>query len=218
MVISKWNKWGVSVVSILGFALTTSLLGYAQAPLLFPFSNIIIPVLLGVGVFISLFLLLPRQRTILDDITNLEGFGVDIRVVVKWLVEEESKLRNIRKLANRLDQTSKEKVIDIIEIAEKLFENVKIDPSSYRDVRRVLGLYLNSTVEILEKVELLMRKSLDNRDNSAMVNKLNSTLEELEDSFKGLANRMIARDSLKLDIELDVFKERLSSDGLTVKE
>lgn len=218
MVISNWNKWGISVVSILGFALTASLTSWIAAPLLFPYSNLVIPFLFGFGILLSLYLLLPRQKTILDDLANLEGFGVDINVVIGWLVQEERKIRRIRKLVASLNETSREKVMDIIEITEKLFENVKIDPASYRDIRRVVGLYLDSTVEILEKVELLMRKSLDDTDNTPMVHKLDSTLDDLEDSFRGLANRMIARDSLRLDVELEVLSERLASDGLTVKE
>lgn len=218
MIISKWNKWGILVVSFIFFILTAIITGIGTAPLIFPYSNIVIPMLLGFGALISSYLLLPRQRTIFDDISGLEGFGVDIKVVLTWLIGEERKLNKIKKLSRSLDQTSNEKVNDIISVAEKLFENIRIDPKSYRDVRRVLGLYLNSTIEILEKVELLMKKSLDNTDNADLIKKLNSTLDELEDSFRGLANKMIASDTLRLDIEMDIFKERLANDGLTVKE
>lgn len=217
MIVSKWNKYGVLVTSI-GAGLVYFLVMFMlPAPILFPYSNFLIPLAFGLAVFIGVFMSTPRQKTLLDELRNIEGFGVDIAMVFEWLIGEEAKISRIKKLANNLSASSKERVDAIITVANKLFENIKIDPSSYRDARRVMGLYLNSTVEILEKVNTLMKKSMDN-NHSEMISKLDRTLEDLDDSFRGLVTKMIERDTMRLDVEMEVMRERLNNDGLTVRE
>ena len=218
MLKSTWNSRTVPLIGVAVTAIAFAAVFSLPAPELFRFSHLatsfILSFLLGIGIF----LLLPRQKTLIDELKNKDGFGVDIGVVLEWLAGEDQKVKRLEQLSKAMPDHIKEQVSEVIMVTYKIFDNIKLDPASYRTARRVLGVYLDNTLSIMTNVDMLMKKSLSQENNKSTMRELSAVLQDLNDSFQGLVDKMVAKDTMRLDIELDIMKTRLETDGLTVRE
>ncbi|MHA7850134.1 5-bromo-4-chloroindolyl phosphate hydrolysis family protein [Roseovarius sp.] len=98
---------------------------------------------------------------------------------------------------------------DLRRSAERLFTILRKDPERHRDLRRLLGVYLDAAREATERFAIL-HAAVPDADAKA---RYLAMLERLRDQFEDRTRKYLRDGHSKLDVELDVLQSRLTSEA-----
>lgn len=105
------------------------------------------------------------------------------------------------------------RVVTFQTIARKMIRTVEEDPRDLTGARKFLGVYLQGARDATTKfVGLYGRK----QDETARAN-FESLLDDLEANFAARIEKMLLDDRGDMDIEINVLRDRLKRDGVTLK-
>lgn len=96
--------------------------------------------------------------------------------------------------------------------ARHMFRAIEDDPRDLVAARKYLSVYLKAARDASAKFADIYAR---NQSGEAR-NKYEALLSDLEKQFAGRTQKLLADDHLDLDIEIDVLRERLAREGVTV--
>jgi 5-bromo-4-chloroindolyl phosphate hydrolysis protein len=96
--------------------------------------------------------------------------------------------------------------------ARQMFRTIEEDPRDLSQVRKYLGVYLKGARDATIKFADLYGRNRDIRTRADYV----SLLEDLDKNFSARTTKMLLDDSTDLDVEIEVLRDRLSRDGLSI--
>ena len=98
-------------------------------------------------------------------------------------------------------------------VARKMIRTVEEDPRDLTGARKFLGVYLQGARDATTKfVDLYQRK----KDESARSN-YEALLDDLEQNFAARTDKMMLDDRSDMDIEINVLRDRLQREGVSLK-
>ncbi len=119
----------------------------------------------------------------------------------------------IRAMSRALsDRRAKLEVESLALSAEDMFRALEEDPSDYRNSRRYLGVYLQGARDATSQF-LQLPKSEQTAEAEA---KYLALIRELDEGFRQKRETILADNRNSLDIEIDVLRERLASEGIKI--
>lgn len=133
--------------------------------------------------------------------------------VVRAVEEGEAHLAAMHRAISRLnDRRLLRQVEHFQATARHLFRVVEDDPRDLTAARKYLSVYLDAARQAAEKFE-----GLYTRNQSADARqKFESILQDLDSSFAQRTQKFLADDHVDLDIEIDVLRDRLEREGVTI--
>ena len=96
--------------------------------------------------------------------------------------------------------------------ARDMFRTVEEDPRDLTQARKYMGVYLQGARDATVKFADLYAR---NRDPGVRADYV-SLLDDLETNFSARTQRMLLSDRSDLDVEIDVLRDRLNRDSLTI--
>jgi 5-bromo-4-chloroindolyl phosphate hydrolysis protein len=124
------------------------------------------------------------------------------------------KLRKIKKLAMGIDDGSvRGKILDIHEVARKIFENFKKDPKDVKYARQFLNYYLDTVIKIIIQYTDLLGKNISSDDKETL-KRAEEMLTVIEETFTKQLGKLYEDDFLDLDSELKVLEKTIKYDGV----
>jgi 5-bromo-4-chloroindolyl phosphate hydrolysis protein len=162
------------------------------------------------GYAASIFLVFPSKKE--EKAAELEDM---LRSVLK---EGEDKLKLMRSLGSQVQkQTMRLKIDTMCDIGTQIFETVKKKPRDVRSVQQFSAYYLDTTIKIIRKyIELSAHKSYSEEIRNA-VQKVESTLSNVQLAFEKQLENLVRDDVLDLDTEMAVLEETLELEGLEIR-
>ena len=94
--------------------------------------------------------------------------------------------------------------------ARELFLRIEAEPARLAGARRYLGVYLLGACDAAKQYAALDRKARDGHARARFV----ALLDDLERDFAARSEALLADDRARLDIEIEVLRERLQREGL----
>jgi 5-bromo-4-chloroindolyl phosphate hydrolysis protein len=139
-----------------------------------------------------------------------EAPGVDTRVVREQLEQAHGRLRAIESAGRALVPELRNRLSHIAGIGRTILHEIEQDPADAARARRFLGVYLDSaeriTVEYARTHRHARRQPIDDNFRQLLI--------EMEATFAEQHRRLIERDLLSLDAEIEVLNTRLTREGL----
>lgn len=175
--------------------------------------NIIISIAVGVIAFIGgMFLFGSKLK---KNQMEFSGLDMDSQLVASVIKEGEERLKKIRQLSFKInDRRTKEKVDKIIDVTERIFDDIKKDPKDAKPAKKFLTYYLDSTVNILEKYIDISSKRLSSPEINATLTKVETILDTIVEAFEKLLEKLLENDIIDLDTEISVLESTIKSEGL----
>ncbi len=152
----------------------------------------------------------------IDPLTDKRMEGVDMRQqdrVARVVNEAESYLDVMQsQIAAINDRKLERRVADFRTVAEKMIRTVEEDPRDLTGARKFLGVYLMGARDATVKfVDLYARNNdADARESYAAL------LDDLEDNFASKTDKMLLDDRSDMDIEINVLRDRLQREGVSL--
>lgn len=128
------------------------------------------------------------------------------------LQKAEQKLNALKAHSEKLNKNLQSRVNALSQSAQKMFRAIEARPSEFRQARRYLGIYLQGAEEATEQYLALPSPTAE------QTQKFDALLFELTEGFNMNRERLESNHSLALDVEIDVLRERLASEGISSKE
>ncbi|MEQ8651201.1 MAG: 5-bromo-4-chloroindolyl phosphate hydrolysis family protein [Kiloniellales bacterium] len=139
-----------------------------------------------------------RMAAVADEI--LDGIGQDRK-----------ELRTARKamagyiLGQRIDR--------VVALTNRILDRIREDPRDLRRARKFMNVYLDGAAEVAER---LVRLQHNDREAAAqMAPRMVALLAAMERAAEELHQKLLANDTLDLDIQIEVLEQRIQREGLT---
>ena len=137
--------------------------------------------------------------------------GVDIRLVRQQLEQAHGRLRAIEGAGQALAVPElRDRLSHIAGIGRTILREIEQDPADAARARRFLGVYLDSA----ERVTLEYARRHSHARRQPIDDNFRQLLVEMETTFAEQHRRLIERDLLSLDAEIQVLNTRLKREGL----
>lgn len=145
---------------------------------------------------------------LLDGVTDEQ-----LKQILKAGHEKQLVLKNLRNKVSKLE--IKEQVDKIIDVVNRIFEDLKHDPKDVKIARQFLNYYLDSTIKILKKyTELSQHSGLSRGDVNATLEKTEHLLNKIYTAFEAQLAKLLEDDAMDLDTEVELLEQTLKMEGL----
>lgn len=152
----------------------------------------------------------PQVSMYLNGVENAE-----VRAVLKKGFDKQQTLKKLRvKISKR---QIREKVNRIVDVVDRIFENLKKDPKDIKAARQFLNYYLDSTITILEKYVQLSMHGAAGSELKTTLEKTESMLDNIEHSFEVQLGKLLSNDVMDLDTEIKLLEKTFKMEGLDIK-
>ncbi|ABZ82634.1 conserved hypothetical protein [Heliomicrobium modesticaldum Ice1] len=105
------------------------------------------------------------------------------------------------------------KVTRLYKIAEQILDITEKDLRQISKVQSFFNHYLDATVTILDKYSLLSSQPISNDEIRNALEKTHAGLQDLIHAYEEQLNKLLAKDLLELEVEVNVLKQTLDSKG-----
>ncbi len=147
-------------------------------------------------------------NVLLDGVTD-----ENLKEILKTGHEKQKKLQELRNKVTKLE--IKEQVDKIIDVVNRIFDDLKHDPKDVKIARQFLNYYLDSTIKILKKyTELSAHSGLNSSEVSATLDKTEQLLNKIYTAFEAQLAKLLEDDAMDLDVEVELLEQTLKMEGL----
>jgi 5-bromo-4-chloroindolyl phosphate hydrolysis protein len=214
---SVFNAYGRAVMA--GVAGSCAFL-YAKtgipAPEMFMFSDWAISTGIGLLTTVGVQSALPTTRTLQDQLYNMsEVSGLSADEVAETVNGAKAQIKQIRETAKVIsNQTVATRIGEIADVAYKIVDGFIDDPADIKRSRAFLVNYLDQTVELVERYAKLEQKDSNSDKVQEVMQKFETTLDEIEKAFEKQYERNLSDDVRGLDVDLKTLNTMLKEEGL----
>ncbi|MBN2546642.1 MAG: 5-bromo-4-chloroindolyl phosphate hydrolysis family protein [Spirochaetes bacterium] len=172
----------------------------------FPFALI-----MAILIFIAGLIIFRKNKTEIN--FHLEGIKEEeLRKTVK---EGLDKVKEMRVISLKIkDKNVREKVDDIFNIVEKIFDDFKKDPADIKTSRQFLNYYLDSTIKIIKKYIEISDQNINSETVRLTLSRTERLLDSIKIAFEKQLSHLLQNDILDLDSEVEVLEKTLKMEGL----
>lgn len=207
-----------SAVSYISAVFASILFLFFRYGLVFPARlselNMLLELGLALGAYAGFLLVLPRAKSLEEELAGMGSLaGGDVSEAAVLIRSSKEKIETIRGYGSGLEENIRIKVEHIADIADAIVEGFKEDPSDINRSKQFLFHYLDATIDIIGKYQELVNKSAGTQID-AVLEKSEQTLSEIEEVFEKQYQRNLANEAMELDVNLDVLKNMIKSEGL----
>jgi 5-bromo-4-chloroindolyl phosphate hydrolysis protein len=159
---------------------------------------------------------LPTTRTLQDQLYNMsEVSGLSADEVAETVNGAKAQIKQIRETAKVIsNQTVATRIGEIADVAYKIVDGFIDDPADIKRSRAFLVNYLDQTVELVERYAKLEQKDSNSDKVQEVMQKFETTLDEIEKAFEKQYERNLSDDVRGLDVDLKTLNTMLKEEGL----
>ncbi|GAB5467419.1 MAG: hypothetical protein Kilf2KO_04490 [Rhodospirillales bacterium] len=127
------------------------------------------------------------------------------------LGEDRRELRSTRRamagyiLGQRIDR--------VVMLTDRIFERIRQDPRDLRRARKFMNVYLDGAAQVAER--LVRLQGNDSEAAAKMAPRMVALLAAMERAAEELHQKLLANDTLDLDVQMEVLEQRIQREGLT---
>ena len=122
--------------------------------------------------------------------------------------------KQLRGVADTIDDPFvKDYAVSICGIADKIADNVDLNPSDSRRARTFSKYYFPTVISVFERYSNLEKQGVSGGNISASMSEIIDSLDHIEDMFKKQLDDMFSDDAIDIKTDLDVLASIMKSDA-----
>ena len=103
-------------------------------------------------------------------------------------------------------------------LVDRIFDRVEQNPSSVKDIQKLMDYYLPTTMKLLEAYEELDRQPIQGENILSSKHEIENTLDTLNIAFEKLLDGLFQETAWDVSADASVLKTMLAQEGLTDKD
>jgi 5-bromo-4-chloroindolyl phosphate hydrolysis protein len=154
----------------------------------------------------------PKTRTIRLD-------GINDAQLASALRDGAKKIETLKAAAAEIGTSSvKRKATAVVDVAERILEDIRNDPRDLKRGRHFLNYYLDATINIVKQYVSLSNQGVQSREIRSSMAKVDSLLDTLHAAFEKQLAILLEDDVMDLETELEVLERTIKMEGLAEDE
>lgn len=126
-----------------------------------------------------------------------------------------AKVDSIKKTNDGIkDQKVNAQINELCELASKIFDDLERDPKGVKNARKFLTYYLDTTAYIVSRYAELSSGACYSDEVKTALAKVEDSLTLIQETFKQQIGRLMQADVSDLDIELELLKKTIKTEGI----
>ncbi len=113
------------------------------------------------------------------------------------------------------DPAVAEKVGKICDLTEKLYDDVRKDPSDFRPVRRFTDYYRPTTAKLLHRYIELQDSEIGGENISDAKRRIEDMLDSIVTAYQKELNSLYENDLVDITADIQVMEKKMAAEGLT---
>lgn len=189
--------------------------GVLFAAMLILFGSVLWAIVAGIGGFVAgLLILTPQKKE-----RTFELHGITREELEASLAEGRAKIAEIgRSAADVRNAAVKRKVEGLIDVANRIIEDIREDPKDLRRARQFFSYYLDATINIVRRYASLSQRGVTSSDLASALARTEGTLDTLRKAFEKQLALLLEDDVMDLDTELQLLERTIKMEGLADDE
>jgi len=172
-------------------------------------------VLACVGVFSYLILAMAFPGTIERiESTDLQKNSGDEKIDA-LVAEGEKSVAEMRSLSDTIpDENVKYKAESLVDITDKIFKKLLIEPNVYTQVKRFSDFFLPTSVKLLRTYSNFGQSGATGENISSTMERIDAALDTSLESYKKFYDSLFETQALDIETDITVFDTMLKKEGL----
>jgi len=172
---------------------------------------------IGVLTYISLSKLYPGRIERIEAPYEPERSGDE--KIDALLVEGETAVVEMRRLRDSIPiESVKLKIDELVEITDKIFKKMLVEPSVYSQVKRFADFFLPTSVKLLNAYDRFGQSGVDGENITGTMERIDSALDMTLDSYKKFFDSLFENQALDIETDISVLETMLKRDGFLEKD
>ena len=174
-------------------------------------------ILAGVGSYILLSKLFPGKIITVEE--PEEPVSTGDQEIDNLLDEGRTAVREMDRLRNSIrEQEIKDKIGMLMDVTEKIFDDLRTDPGDLPQVKRFAGYFLPATMKLLNAYDRMSSQGIDGENISGTLKRIEDILDTAIEAYKKQLDALFANQALDIETDIDVLEAMLKREGLTGKD
>ena len=114
-----------------------------------------------------------------------------------------------------IDVAVKTKVNRLIELTEKIFEDLKDDPNDFKMIKRFANYFLPTTIKLLNAYDRMGEINVDGENINATKQRITDILDTTVTAYEKQYDALFANQALDIETDIIVLENMLKKEGLT---
>ena len=137
-------------------------------------------------------------------------------LVEDYLSKAKRDVTTLTEMIPKLREPMKAKISEFLQIVGKIFELLKENPNTAKDLDKVINFYLPTTVKLMDNYIDLSEKPTDSVKSS--LKSMEQTMDLVNDGFMKMLDNIYQEKIMDLSSDMSVLKSMLRQEGLLDKE
>lgn len=112
------------------------------------------------------------------------------------------------------DLTVKRKVVEIMDISDKIIQDAIDDPSDVPQIKKFLDYYLPTTIKLLNAYDRMGAQGIEGSNISGTMQSIDEMLDTAINAYKKLLDNLFANQAMDIETDIDVMNTLLKREGL----
>ena len=152
----------------------------------------------------------PKER--FDELEEKENSAL----VEEYSAKAKRDVTTLTEMTPKLKEPMKSKISEFLQIVGKIFELLKENPNTAKDLDKVINFYLPTTVKLMDNYIDLSEKPTDSVKSS--LKSMEQTMDLVNDGFMKMLDNIYQEKIMDLSSDMSVLKSMLRQEGLLDKE
>lgn len=133
-------------------------------------------------------------------------------LVEDYLSKAKKDVTTLTEMLPKLREPMKAKITEFLQIVGKIFELLKENPNTAKDLDKVINFYLPTTVKLMDNYIQLSEKPTDSVKSS--LKSMEQTMDLVNDGFMKMLDNIYQEKIMDLSSDMSVLKSMLRQEGL----
>ena len=112
------------------------------------------------------------------------------------------------------DLTVKRKILEIIDVSDKIVDDAIQDPSDVPQIKKFLDYYLPTTIKLLNAYDRMGAQGIEGENISRTMNSINEMLDTAIEAYKKLLDSLFANQAMDIETDISVMNTLMQREGL----
>ncbi|HHX64468.1 MAG TPA: hypothetical protein GX702_06215 [Chloroflexi bacterium] len=163
-------------------------------------------------VYLGLVLIFGRKPSPAEKMPEIEGMSKEEAYHV--IREGRDKVTQMRRLRRKMPLHIVPEIEAIADTADKIFDELEINPQTIPAARRFLEYYLDSSLTVIRRYIDLSRRGGDNAHVREVMAQVETLLKTIHATFEKQHDRLLRHDVMDLDTDVTVLRRMMDMEGL----
>ena len=135
------------------------------------------------------------------------------------LAEGEKAVSEMRRIKENIsDEPVQEKTGQLVDITDRIFKKLLIEPGTYSQIKRFADFFLPTSIKLLNTYDRFSQSGVEGENITGTIERIDAALDMTLNSYKKFFDSLFENQALDIETDISVLETMLKRDGFLEKD